>query len=46
MSKIKDKVIKTEKINWQNLKDLQPTNFKNPFYKKIVKENNLKYKGI
>lgn len=41
--KIKDLILKTEKVNWQELKDLQPVDLKNNYYsdktKKSIIEN-------
>ncbi len=39
---LKDRVLKTEKVKWLDLKDLQPINLKNPYYTKLVKESLLK----
>ena len=33
--KLKDLIIKTEKVSWQELKDLQPNNLKNPYHTKM-----------
>lgn len=40
--KIKDLILKTEKVNWQELKDLQPTNLKNPYHSNLTKESLIK----
>jgi hypothetical protein len=39
---IKDLIIKTEKVDWQELKDLQPTNLKNPYHSNATKESLIK----
>lgn len=39
---IKDLIIKTEKVNWQELKDLQPTNLKTPYHSNLTKQSLIK----
>ena len=39
---IKDLILKTEKINWQTLKDLQPKNLKNKDYSDSTKQSIIK----
>lgn len=39
---IKDLILKTQKINWQDLKDLQPVNLKNNYHSDKVKESLIK----
>lgn len=40
--KIKDLILKTEKVNWQDLKDLQPVNLKNNYHSDKVKKSLIK----
>lgn len=40
--KIKDLILKTQKLNWQELKDLQPVNLKNNYHSDKVKESLIK----
>jgi hypothetical protein len=40
--KIKDLILKTEKVNWQDLKDLQPINLKNNYHSEKVKNSIIK----
>lgn len=40
--KIKDLILKTEKLNWLDLKDLQPNNLKTPYHTNLVKESLIK----
>jgi hypothetical protein len=42
MPKIKDLILKTEKVNWLELQDLQPNNLKTPYHTKLVKESLIK----
>lgn len=42
MNQIKDLILKTEKVNWQELKDLQPTNLKNPYHTENLKKSLVK----
>ena len=37
--KIKDLILKTEKVNWQNLKDLQPIDLKNNYHSEKTKKS-------
>jgi len=37
--KIKDLILKTEKVDWQSLKDLQPINLKNNYHAEKVKKS-------
>jgi len=37
--KIKDLIVKTEKVDWQSLKDLQPINLKNNYHAEKVKKS-------
>lgn len=39
---IKDLILKTEKVNWQELKDLQPTDLKVPYHNSALKESLVK----
>jgi DNA modification methylase len=39
---IKDLILKTEKINWQELKDLQPNNLKTSYHSDLTKESLIK----
>lgn len=39
---IKDLIIKTEKVNWMELKELQPENLKSPFYSEHTKSSLIK----
>ena len=40
--KIKDLILKTEKINWQELEDLQPINLKNNYHSEKTKQSIIK----
>lgn len=40
--KIKDLILKTEKIDWQNIKDLQPVNLKNNYHSEKTKQSIIK----
>jgi len=40
--KIKDLILKTEKINWQDLADLQPINLKNNYHSEKTKQSIIK----
>ena len=40
--KIKDLILKTEKVNWQDLKDLQPVNLKNNYHSDKTKNSIIK----
>jgi hypothetical protein len=40
--KIKDLILKTEKIDWQNIKDLQPVNLKNNYHSDKTKNSIIK----
>ena len=40
--KIKDIILKTEKINWQELEDLQPINLKNNYHSEKTKQSIIK----
>jgi len=40
--KIKDLILKTEKVNWQDLKDLQPINLKNNYHSEKTKNSIVK----
>jgi len=40
--KIKDLILKTEKIDWQNIKDLQPVNLKNNYHSEKTKKSIIK----
>ena len=42
MPQLKDLIIKTEKVNWQELKDLQPNNLKNPYHTENLKKSLVK----
>lgn len=42
MPQLKDLIIKTEKVNWQELKDLQPNNLKTPHHSNLTKESLIK----
>jgi len=42
MRQIQNKIIKTELVNWQELKDLQPTNLKNPYHNEKTKKSLIK----
>ena len=37
--KIKDLILKTEKVNWQELKDLQPVDLKNNYHSEKTKKS-------
>jgi hypothetical protein len=39
---IKNKILKTELVNWQELKDLQPNNLKNPYFNEKTKQSLIK----
>lgn len=39
---IKDLILKTEKVDWLQLKDLQPSNLKLPYHNNILKESLIK----
>tara|TARA_R110001606_G_scaffold245500_3_gene393502 strand:- start:3514 stop:3648 length:135 start_codon:yes stop_codon:yes gene_type:complete len=43
--KIKDLILKTEKVNWQELKDLQPVNLKNNFHSEKVKKSLIEHEN-
>jgi hypothetical protein len=43
MSEIKNRIYKTELIEWQNVKDLQPDNLKLPYNYENIKNSILKY---
>jgi len=38
---MKDRILKTEKINWQQIKTLQPDNFKDPEHQEVLKKSLL-----
>jgi len=40
--KIKDLILKTEKVNWQELEDLQPINLKNNYHSEKTKQSIIK----
>jgi len=40
--KIKDLILKTQKIDWQNIKDLQPVNLKNNYHSEKTKNSIIK----
>lgn len=40
--KIKDIIVKSEKIKWLDLKDLQPNGLKTPYYSNLTKESLIK----
>jgi hypothetical protein len=42
MKQIQNKILKTELVNWQELKDLQPTNLKNPYHNEKTKQSLIK----
>lgn len=42
MNQIKNKILKTDLVNWQELKDLQPTNLKNPYHNEKTKKSLIK----
>jgi hypothetical protein len=42
MPQIKDLILRTEKVDWLQLKDLQPNNLKLPYYNNILKESLIK----
>ena len=42
MHQIKDLILKTEKVKWQDLKDLQPTNLKTPYHSEATKKSLIK----
>jgi DNA modification methylase len=42
MPQLKDLIIKTEKVNWQELKDLQPNNLKTPYHTENLKKSLVK----
>lgn len=42
MPQLKDLILKTEKVNWQELKDLQPNNLKTPYHSNLTKESLIK----
>jgi len=42
MLQLKDLILKTKKVNWQELKDLQPNNLKTPYHSNLTKESLIK----